>query len=73
MFQYFEQSKLSKHWYLSIPVIFLGIVGGTTSILPRKLAIFSLMVASAIAIVIQYEKPALAKLCAPVKEKLGDG
>lgn len=27
------------------------------------------MVASAIAIVIQYEKPALAKLCAPVKEK----
>ncbi|MDM8182636.1 hypothetical protein QUV97_03035 [Enterococcus cecorum] len=69
MFQYFEQSKLSKHLYLSIPVIFLGIVGSTTSILPGKLAIFSLMVASAIAIVIQYEKPALAKLCAPVKEK----
>lgn len=73
MFQYFEQSKLSKHWYLSISVIFLGIVGSTTSILPGKLAIFSLMVASAIAIAIQYEKPALAKLCAPVKEKLGDG
>ena len=69
MYQYFEQSKLSKHWYLSIPVIFLGIVGGTTSILPGKLAIFSLMVAAAIAIVIQYEKPALAKLYAPVKEK----
>ena len=69
MFQYFEQSKLSKHLYLSIPVIFLGIIGGATSILPGKLAIFSLMVASAIAIAIQYEKPALAKLCAPVKEK----
>lgn len=69
MYQYFEQSKLSKHWYLSIPVIFLGIVGGTTSILPGKLAIFSLMVAAAIAIVIQYEKPALAKLYAPVKAK----
>ena len=69
MYQYFEQSKLSKHWYLSIPVIFLGIVGGTTSILPGKLAIFSLMVTAAIAIVIQYEKPALAKLYAPVKEK----
>ncbi|MDY2954978.1 MAG: hypothetical protein SOR80_05365 [Enterococcus cecorum] len=41
MFQYFEQSKLSKHLYLSIPVIFLGIVGSTTSILPGKLAIFN--------------------------------
>lgn len=54
MLNILNQAKLSKYAIVSIIIILIGVVGGTTHWLPGKLPYFSLLIAGALAIIIQF-------------------